>query len=153
MDDWVDYEGEVTRHEDLFPEDNASPEEEAVPPTESDPVTDDHTETQDRKASFSLRVNLTNKTGMKNKGKINFRFNTRRGLASGTTRAIRGAPEGLSRQEVLFGGLKSPNTALRGNLVVINISLFRFFIYFFLIIFTFPNCMFSYTLFLHRKRK
>jgi hypothetical protein len=43
MDGWANYEGEVTRHEDLFPEDNASLEEEAIPPTESDPVTDDHT--------------------------------------------------------------------------------------------------------------
>jgi hypothetical protein len=67
---------------------------------------------------------------MESKGKINFRFNTRRGSASGTTWAIRGAPEGLSRQEVLFSGLKSPNTAPRGNLVVINISLFQFCIYF-----------------------
>jgi hypothetical protein len=25
MDGWADYEGEVTRHEDLFPKDNASP--------------------------------------------------------------------------------------------------------------------------------
>jgi hypothetical protein len=33
MDGWADYEGEVMRHEDLFPKDNASPEEEAVPPT------------------------------------------------------------------------------------------------------------------------
>jgi hypothetical protein len=49
MDDWVNYEGEVTRHEDLFPEDNASPEEEAVPPTESDPVTDDHIENKTEK--------------------------------------------------------------------------------------------------------
>jgi hypothetical protein len=46
----------------------------------------------------------------------------------------------LSRQEVLFRGLKSPNTAPKGNLVVFNISLFQFCIYFFLIIFTFPNC-------------
>jgi hypothetical protein len=44
MDGWADYEGEVTRHEDLFPKDNAYPKEEAVPPIESDPVTDDHTE-------------------------------------------------------------------------------------------------------------
>jgi hypothetical protein len=44
MDGWADYEGEVMRHEDKFPKDNASPEEEAVPPTKSDPVTDDHTE-------------------------------------------------------------------------------------------------------------
>jgi hypothetical protein len=44
MDGWADYEGEVVRHEDLFPEDKASPEEEAVPPTESDPITDDHIE-------------------------------------------------------------------------------------------------------------
>jgi hypothetical protein len=36
-------------------------------------------------ASFSLSVNLTNKIGMESKGKINFRFNTRRGSASGTT--------------------------------------------------------------------
>jgi hypothetical protein len=43
MDGWANYEGEVTRHEDLFPEDNASLEEEAIPPIESDPVTDDHT--------------------------------------------------------------------------------------------------------------
>jgi hypothetical protein len=34
MDGWADYEGEVTRQEDLFPEGNASPEEEAVPPIE-----------------------------------------------------------------------------------------------------------------------
>jgi hypothetical protein len=34
MDGWADYEGEVTRHEDQFPKDNASPEEEAIPPTE-----------------------------------------------------------------------------------------------------------------------
>jgi hypothetical protein len=39
MDGWADYEGKVTRHEDLFLEDNTSPEEEAVPPTESDPDT------------------------------------------------------------------------------------------------------------------
>jgi hypothetical protein len=38
MDGWADYEGKVTRHEDLFPEDNTCPEE-AVPPTESDPDT------------------------------------------------------------------------------------------------------------------
>jgi hypothetical protein len=44
MDGWADYEGKVTRHEDLFPEDNTSPEEEAVPPIESEPVTDDHIE-------------------------------------------------------------------------------------------------------------
>jgi hypothetical protein len=39
MDDWADYEGKVTRHEDLFLEDNTSPKEEAIPPTESDPDT------------------------------------------------------------------------------------------------------------------
>jgi hypothetical protein len=39
MDSWADYEGKVTRHEDLFLEDNTSPEEEAGPPTESDPGT------------------------------------------------------------------------------------------------------------------
>jgi hypothetical protein len=43
---------------------------------------------------------------MESKGKINFKFNTRRGSASGTTRAIRGALEGVNRQEVLFEGLK-----------------------------------------------
>lgn len=32
---WADYPGEVTRYEDLFPEDGkSSPEKEAVPPTE-----------------------------------------------------------------------------------------------------------------------
>jgi hypothetical protein len=39
MDGWANYEGKVTRHEDLFPEDNTYPEEEVVPPTESDPDT------------------------------------------------------------------------------------------------------------------
>jgi hypothetical protein len=41
MDGWADYEGKVTRHEDLFPEDNTSLEEEVVPPTESDPHTEE----------------------------------------------------------------------------------------------------------------
>jgi hypothetical protein len=31
MDGWADYEGEVTRHGDLFSKDNASPEDEAIP--------------------------------------------------------------------------------------------------------------------------
>jgi hypothetical protein len=39
MDGWAEYEGKVTRHEDLFSEDNTSLEEEAVPPIESDPDT------------------------------------------------------------------------------------------------------------------
>jgi hypothetical protein len=58
MDGWADYEGKVTRHEDLFPKDNTSLEEEA---------------------GFSLKIDLTNKTSMESKGKISIRFNTRRG--------------------------------------------------------------------------
>jgi hypothetical protein len=82
MDGWADYEGKVTRHEDLFPEDNTSPEEEA---------------------GFSLKIDLTNKKSMESKGKISFRFNTRRGLDRGITQ---GTSEGVKRQEVLFGGFK-----------------------------------------------
>jgi hypothetical protein len=44
----------VTKHEDLFPEDNTSPEEEAVPLTESDPDTKNQEEEKtEEKASPS----------------------------------------------------------------------------------------------------
>jgi spore germination cell wall hydrolase CwlJ-like protein len=49
-DGWADYQGEVSRYEDRFPQDNTSPEREVVPPTESDSVTmenkDDKTKEQ-----------------------------------------------------------------------------------------------------------
>jgi hypothetical protein len=43
-DRWADYQGEVSRYEGRFPEDNKSPEKEAVPPTESDSVTKENKE-------------------------------------------------------------------------------------------------------------
>jgi hypothetical protein len=49
-DGWADYQGEVSRYEDRFPEDNTYLEREAIPPTESDSVTmenkEDKTEEQ-----------------------------------------------------------------------------------------------------------
>jgi hypothetical protein len=53
---------------------------------------------------------------MESKGKISFRFNTRRNTASGTILTIYGALGHLSEQEVLFGWPKSPNTVPRGKL-------------------------------------
>jgi hypothetical protein len=38
-DGWADYEGEVSRYKDQYPEKEISPEEEVVPPTESALVT------------------------------------------------------------------------------------------------------------------
>jgi hypothetical protein len=53
---------------------------------------------------------------MESKGKISFGDNTRRRAAGGTVRTFRGALGCLSEQEVLFGGLKSPNTTPRDKL-------------------------------------
>jgi hypothetical protein len=53
---------------------------------------------------------------MESKDKISIKFNSRGGIARGTIQTIRGALGSLSKQEVLFGGPKSPNTALRGKL-------------------------------------
>jgi hypothetical protein len=44
------------RHEDIFPEDNASPDEEVVPLTESDPVTDEHTKNKTEEQALSHPV-------------------------------------------------------------------------------------------------
>jgi hypothetical protein len=54
-DGWADYEGEVSRYEDQFPEDNTSPEREVVPPTESDLVTKENKEDKTEKQAPSSK--------------------------------------------------------------------------------------------------
>jgi hypothetical protein len=59
-DGWADYEGEVSRYEDRFPEDNTSPEREVVPPTESDSVTMENKEDKiEEQASSSKSTSST----------------------------------------------------------------------------------------------
>jgi hypothetical protein len=59
-DGWDDYQGEVSRYEDRFPQDNTSPEREAVPPTESDSVTMENKEDKtEEQASSSKSTSST----------------------------------------------------------------------------------------------
>jgi hypothetical protein len=59
-DGWAHYEGEVSRYEHQFPEDNTSPEREVVPPTESDSVTMENKEDKtEEQASSSKSTSLT----------------------------------------------------------------------------------------------
>jgi hypothetical protein len=54
-DGWADYQGEVSRYEDQFPEDNTSPEREVVPLTESDSVTKENKEDKTEKQASSSK--------------------------------------------------------------------------------------------------
>jgi hypothetical protein len=54
-DGWADYEGEVSRYEDQFPQDNTSPKREAVPLTESDSVTKEYKEDKIEKEASSSK--------------------------------------------------------------------------------------------------
>jgi hypothetical protein len=54
-DGWADYEGEVSRYEDRFPQDNTSPEREVVPPTESDSVIMENKEDKTEKQACSSK--------------------------------------------------------------------------------------------------
>jgi hypothetical protein len=60
-DRWADYEGEVSRYEDQFPQDNTSPEKEAVPLTESDSVTNEYKEDKTEKQVSSSKSTLPTK--------------------------------------------------------------------------------------------
>jgi hypothetical protein len=51
----ANYEGEVSRYEDRFPEDNTSPEREAVSLTESDSVTKEYKEDKTEKQASSSK--------------------------------------------------------------------------------------------------
>jgi hypothetical protein len=54
-DGWADYEGEVSRYKDQYPEKEISPEEEVVPPTESALVTIENKEEKTVQQAPSLK--------------------------------------------------------------------------------------------------
>jgi hypothetical protein len=54
-DGWANYQGEVLRYEDRFPEDNTFPKREAAPPTDSDSVTIENKEDKTEKQASSSK--------------------------------------------------------------------------------------------------
>jgi hypothetical protein len=60
-DGWADYQGEVSRYEDQFPQDNTSSEREVVPPTESDSVTMENKEDKTEEQTSSSKSTSSTK--------------------------------------------------------------------------------------------
>jgi hypothetical protein len=67
-DGLADYQGEVSRYEDRFPQDNTSPDREVVPPTESESVTMENKEEKIVQPTHSSKSTSPTKTGMESKG-------------------------------------------------------------------------------------